>query len=395
MEFYSFHLMPWPHVPPDFDDTAKYPSAWVTLSNEVYDPERGHELYNRYLDELELAEQLGFDGVGINEHHQNTYGTMPAPNVIAGMLARRTSRVKIAILGNGIPLRDHPLRVAEEVAMLDVVTGGRIVSGMVRGIGCEYLSTGVNPTHSRERFLEAHDLIVRAWTETGPFSFEGKHYRVRYVNVWPRPLQKPHPPIWIPGFGSTETVEWCAHPDRKYPYMAVYMPDHLIKRFFDQYRSDAERFGYTASPGQLGHASPIYVAETDEQARKEAAPHIEWLYHDGLRMPLQYLFPPGYVTHKSMMGILGFAHELDWASMSFDELNEKGFCIVGSAETVRQRLSHYAKELGQGIVLALLQFGPMPHWQTVKNMELFATNVMAPLREEFKDVGTPTPPVSV
>ncbi len=384
MQFYCFHLMPWPHLPEDFADKSKYPSAWVTFSNRYYDPEQGQQLYNRYLDELEYAEKLGFDGVCVNEHHQNTYGTMPAPNLIAGMLARRTNRVKIAILGNGLPLRDHPLRVAEEVAMLDVVTGGRIVSGFVRGIGCEYYSMGVNPTHSIERFREAHELIIRAWTEEGPFNFEGKHYQVRYVNVWPRPLQQPHPPIWIPGFGSQETIEWCAHPSRKYPYLAVFMPDHLIKMFFDLYREAAQRFGYEASPYQLGHLIPIYVAETDERAKEEAADHALWLYHKGLRHKQEFLFPPGYVTAASMRRILGFADEMDWGKMSFDELNEKGFCVVGSVETVRQRLSAYVRELGFGLLLALLQFGDMPYHRTVKNMELFATEVMPVLKAEFK-----------
>lgn len=384
MQFYFFHLMPWPYLPEDFADKTKHPSAWVTFSNRHYDPQKGCLLYNRYLDELEYAEKLGFDGVCVNEHHQTTYGTMPAPNIIAAMLARRTSRVKIVILGNGIPLHDHPLRVAEEVAMLDVVSGGRIISGLVRGIGCEYYSLGVNPTHSLERFREAHELIIRAWTEVGPFCFEGKHYQVRYVNVWPRPLQQPHPPIWIPGFGSKETVEWCAHPSRKYPYQAVYMSEQLVKRYFDGYREAAERFGYTASPYQMGHLLPIYVAETDSRAREEAADHLLWLYHRGLRIPMPYLFPPGYVTHESMRRILEFAHELDWASMSFDELNEKGYCVVGSVETVRHRLATYVKELGFGLLLALLQFGDMPHYRTVKNMELFATEVMPFLREEFR-----------
>ncbi|MGD9764479.1 MAG: LLM class flavin-dependent oxidoreductase [Candidatus Binatia bacterium] len=385
MQFYFFHLMPWPHIPEDFGDRSKYPSAWVTFSNRHYDPVRGHELYNRYLDEIEYAEKLGFDGVGVNEHHQNTYGTMPAPNVISGMLARRTSRVKIAILGNGLPLRDHPLRVAEEVAMLDVVSGGRIISGFVRGIGGEYYSMGVNPTTSAERFKEAHDLIIRAWTEEGPFRVEGKHYRIRYVNVWPRPFQKPHPPIWVPGFGSRETVEWCAHPDRKYPYLAVYMSDRLVKQFFDLYHEAAERYGYTASPYQLGHLIPIYVAETDKQALEEAKNHVLWLYHKALRMPLQMYFPPGYVTHQTMKRVLGFASELDWESMTFEELNEKGYCLVGSAETVRQRLSHIAKELRFGLVLGLFQIGDMPHHRTIKNMDLFASQVMPKLREEFQD----------
>jgi len=384
MQFYVFHLMPWPYLPPDFDDVTKYPSAWVTFSNRYYDPEKGHLLYNRYLDELEYAEKLGYDGVCVNEHHQNTYGTMPAPNIMAAMLARRTSRLKIAIVGNGLPLRDHPLRVAEEVAMLDVVTGGRVISGFVRGIGNEYFSMGINPTYSNERFLEAHDLIIRAWTETGPFSFEGKHYRVRYVNVWPRPLQKPHPPIWIPGFGSRETVEWCAHPSRKYAYMATYMPESLIKSFFDLYRETASKHGYEASPYQMGHLIPIYVAENDSRAMEEAKDHVLWLYHKGLRLKWEFLFPPGYVSAASMKRIVGFADQLDWAKMDFDYLNENGYCVVGSAATVRQRLSAYVKEFGFGLLLALLQFGDMPHYRTVKNLELFASDVMPALREEFK-----------
>ena len=170
MDFFYFHLMPWPHLPRDFD--RRHDSAWVTLPNRAYDPVRGHRLYNEYLDELETAERLGFDGVCVNEHHQSAYGTMPSPNLMAAALVRRTSRVRIAVLGNAIGLRDHPLRVAEEIAMLDVMSGGRIISGFVRGIGCEHFSLGVNPTYSRERFYEAHDLILRAWTEPGPFSFE-------------------------------------------------------------------------------------------------------------------------------------------------------------------------------------------------------------------------------
>ncbi len=135
MEIHLFHLMPWPYLPADFDDRERYPSTWVTLSNTHYDPERGHELYNRYLDEMEYAEELGFDGVSVNEHHQNAYGLMPAPNIMAAAVARRTRRIKLLILGNGLPLRDHPLRIAEEVAMLDAMSGGRVISGFVRGIG--------------------------------------------------------------------------------------------------------------------------------------------------------------------------------------------------------------------------------------------------------------------
>ena len=177
-----------------------------------------------------------------------------------------------------------------------------------------------------------------------------------------------------------------ADPARKYPYLAVYMSDDLVKMYFDQYRAAAEESGYTASPYQMGHLLPIYVAETDERAREEAAEHVLWLYHRGLRIPLNMLFPPGYVTHQSMRHILSIADELDYANMSFDDFNARGYCVVGSVETVKQRLVESIGKLGYGILLSLLQIGDMPHYRTIKNMELFATEVMPYLKKEFQDM---------
>src|ERR671922_2349290 len=133
MQFFAFHLMPWDRLPADF--ATKYESAWTWLPNSIYDPRHGHELYNRYLDELCLADELGFDGVCVNEHHQNAYGTMPSPNLMGAYIAARTERIPIGIIGNALPLHANPLRVAEEVAMLDVISGGRILSRVVRGTG--------------------------------------------------------------------------------------------------------------------------------------------------------------------------------------------------------------------------------------------------------------------
>ena len=213
MNCFFFHLMPYGPLDPATD--GQYHSAWVTLPNSYYDPQEGHQLYNRYLDELELADQLGFDGICVNEHHQTAYGLMPAPNLLAAALARRTERAKIAILGRALPLLANPLAIAEEYALLDNLTAGRIICGFVRGIGAEYHTTGVNPSRSHERFHEAHDLITQAWTRTGPFPFEGHHYHFNYVNIWPRPYQEPHPPIWIPSQGSTETMRWASAPERR------------------------------------------------------------------------------------------------------------------------------------------------------------------------------------
>lgn len=376
MEFYAFHLMPWPHLPAGYRE--RYDSAWVTLPNSTYDPEIGQHLYGRYIDELVEAAEAGFDGICVNEHHQTAYGLMPAPNLIAAMLVQRTRDVKIAVLGNALPLRDHPLRVAEEIAMLDVISGGRIISGFVRGIGSEYHSFGVNPAHSRERFMEAHDLIVKAWTEPGPFSWDGRHYSFRYANVWPRPLQRPHPPIWIPSQGSGETIDWAA--ERRYTYMQTYTPLEQIRPFFDQYREAAERCGYTASQEQLGWAVPIYVGETDEQAREEAAPHLEMLSNDLLRTTPELLFPPNYLTEASMERVLASKRGIIGARKSFEDIDSSGLAVVGSADTVCRRIEAAQRVLGFGRLIAFVHFGSLPAENTRRNIERFAERVMPRLR---------------
>ena len=377
LDFYFFHLMPWPYLPDDFDE--KYDSAWVTVPNRLYDPVRGHDLYNRYLDELEYAEALGFDGLCVNEHHQNAYGNMPSPNLVAATLARRTTRAKLAILGNALPLRDHPLRVAEEVAMLDVITGGRVIHGIVRGLGAEYHSNNVNPVYSRERFQEAHDLIIRAWTEPGPFRFAGKHYHFDYVNVWPRPYQQPHPPIWIPSQGSQETIEWASHPSRKYTYLQTFSPLPAVARFLKMYRDQAETYGYQATGDQLGWAVPVYVAESDAIARREAKPHIEAFRNKFAKMPFEMLLPPGYLTMASMKRVAAAKANLSM-EMTLELLDEQGMFICGSAATVRERLAEAQKTIGFNHLLPLLQFGTLPHELTMKNAKTFAEQVMPQLR---------------
>jgi alkanesulfonate monooxygenase SsuD/methylene tetrahydromethanopterin reductase-like flavin-dependent oxidoreductase (luciferase family) len=377
MQFFYFHLMPWPHLPADFD--RRHPSSWVTLPNHIYDPKRGHVLYNEYLDELERAEALGFDGLGVNEHHQNAYGTVPSPNLMAAALVRRTKKAKIAILGNGISLRDHPLRVAEEIAMLDVMSGGRIISGFVRGIGCEYLSMGINPTHSRERFYEAHDLIVRAWTEDGPFTFEGKHYRVRYANVWPRPLQRPHPPIWLPSQGSTETIRFGVQ--HRYPFVTVFTAYAHTKRLLEEYKAEAERTGDTARPEQIGFALPVYVAESDARAREQARPHVMWLFRRGLKIPPHFLLPPGYVTEQSLRKFLS-AGMRPPSDLSFEELERGGYVLLGSPRTVLDRLKEYYRDLHFGLFIGGGRIGDMPYEKASKSVELFAREVMPALRAE-------------
>lgn len=379
MKFNFFHLMPYPYLPDDYDDVEKHPSPSLRFSNSYFDPAIGRNLYHRYLDELEYADQLGYDGVIVNEHHQSAYGMMPSPNIMAAALARRTERSTIMVLGNALPVRGNPLRVAEEIAMLDHLTDGRLVSGFVRGIGWEHWVSGVSPSESRSRFNEAHDLIKKAWTSPGPFEWIGKHYEYRYVNPWPRPLQQPHPPIAVPGAGSPETMKWVAEND--YTYMSVYAATPVVKSWFDGYRRAVEALDRPVDPDRLALAIPIFIGEDDASALAEAQGPIEWLFHKGLRQSPELVFPAGYMSPAAMRGILATPDFKPFPETSFQELIDGGFVIVGGPETVRQRLAELHDELGFGQVQALIPIGDMPDWMTKRNTELFAAEVIPHFRD--------------
>ncbi len=378
MKFNFFHLMPYPFLPDEAHE--KFPGITLTLPEQLFRSRgQGHRTYHRYLDELEYADALGFDGIVCNEHHQTAYGIMPAPNIIAAALARRTSNARIMVLGNAIGLRDHPLRIAEEIAMLDHISGGRIVSGFVRGIGWEYYAHSVNPTKSRERFNEAHDLIIKAWTSQEPFEWYGENYEFRYVNIWPRPLQQPHPPIFIPGFGSTETVKFCAK--HRHSFMSVYAPSRMIKRWFDGYREACAEEGYEPDPEKLVYTIPVYVAETDEQAVAEAQEPIEWLFHKALNLKPEMFWPPGYMSPSSLKGMLqsGLKAFPEW---SYEELLEERIVLVGSPSTVAEQIEELRQELGFGSMNLLMAIGTLSHEKTIESTDLFASEVMPQFRRE-------------
>ena len=299
---------------------------------------------------------------------------------MAAALSRRVKTAKIAILGSAFGLRENPLTLAEEHAMIDVITGGRLISGMVRGIGAEYHTMGVNPVESLARQHEAHDLVIRAWTEPGPFAFDGKFYQFDYVNVWPRPFQKPHPPIWCPTQGSVETLEWASHPDRKYVYAQAYSPYAAVARYLDAYREVAQRkHGYTAASDRLAWNLPVYVAETDEKAMAEAKPHLEAMFNTFLSMPTEYLFPPGYTSPESLKKMMQTKGAV-FGKSTAEGLVEKGIAVVGSPDTVRKRFTQCHRELGLGNLICLMQFGTLPRDLTERNLRMFAKQVLPTLQ---------------
>jgi alkanesulfonate monooxygenase SsuD/methylene tetrahydromethanopterin reductase-like flavin-dependent oxidoreductase (luciferase family) len=390
MKFTWFNLMPWPYLPDDFRE--KHHSVWVDIPNKLYDPQKGHYVYHEYMDQLEYAESLGFDGIGCNEHHQNGYGLMPSPNIIAAGLARRTSKAAIAVIGNSIALYNPPLRVAEEFAMLDVISGGRLLAGFPVGTSMDTnYCYGQIPALTRDKYAEAHELIMRAWHEEEPFAFDGKYNQLRYVNLWPKPIQKPNPPIYIPGGGSIETWDFCVENDYNYSYLSFtgYLRG---KKLLDGYWDRVAKSGKDESPYRGAFAQTICVAETDAEAEKLYAEHVSYFYNRCLHIYGGFADAPGYRTIKTLQANVLTALSEDvqklFPTLTWKQLLDEGYVIAGSPETVRQRMEELIKGLHVGHVFCLIHVGNMPDWKTRYSTKLFAEKVMPHLRNmwpEWKD----------
>ena len=272
----------------DFGATA------LMFSNSYFDPREGSRLYNEYLEHYQMVDQLGFDGIMLNEHHNAPFCMQARCNMFAAILAAATKNVKIVLLGNPLPLSENPVQLAEELAMIDMISKGRLVSGFVRGGGQEQLANNVSPAFNRERFEEAHDLIIRIWTEPGPFRWEGAHYQHRVVNPWAVPMQKPHPRIWIPGVVSRETILWAAR--HGYPYIALNTPVERTKQIWKLYDDAAAEVGLPGGPSYHGLLKQIHVAETEEKALENARQFL-WMQGEftGLAHPV-WSTPSGYFS---------------------------------------------------------------------------------------------------
>lgn len=387
MKVCFFHLMPYQDLPANFED--QYRSAWVDAPNRLFDPEKCQVYYDDYLEELQFADSVGFDGVCVNEHHNNAYGLMPSPNLIASVLSRTTSNGALVVLGNSLALYQPPVRVAEEMAMLDIMSNGRLVAGFPVGTSMDTtLSYGQTPITLRDRHSEAHDLIIKAWTERDPFIFNGKYNQLRYVNIWPRPLQQPHPPVWIPGSGSLETWDWVL--DRNYVYCYLSYFGYLrglrvVNGFWDRV---SER-GLDDNPHRLGFLQLVCVSESDESAEAEYSEHVKYFYRKMLRIHPPFAEAPGYRSIKSIRESVRpqvgeeaqkAASELEWK-----DFVEQGHVIAGSPSTVRDQLIEAAKMLRVGHLMCLLHIGSMPKELTLKNTELFAKEVMPAVKNLWSD----------
>jgi alkanesulfonate monooxygenase SsuD/methylene tetrahydromethanopterin reductase-like flavin-dependent oxidoreductase (luciferase family) len=381
-EVYFFTEMGYTAYPQD--DARRLGYNNLLFPNAHFSPERAQALYGMYFEELQYCTEAGFDGVMINEHHNNPLCMMPSVNVIGAILARTTRKGRIVFLGNVLPIHDNPLRVAEELAMIDILSGGRVVCGFVRGIGQESLATNTNPVYNRERFDEAHDLILKAWTTPGPFRWEGKHYHYRIVNPWVRPLQQPHPPIWIPGVASPESVRWAA--EHRYPYVALAPALDLLEEIHGLYDEVAAAAGFTPTAEHRGYAIRVSVADSDDEAYEQGK-HFFWQLGTSFgAAPRHWQAPPGYLSRAAAQGRRAQRRATEvnitpgGPSLGYEEAHATYQIVSGNPDTVLKKLQHIIDLVDPGYLILWGREGPMSHEAARRAIDLLGQEVIPALK---------------
>ena len=369
LRFNVMHFMPYVHLP---ENHKEFKSTWVSFPNKYYDPEKGHELYQRYLEQLILADRLGYDAIVLNEHHNTVYSMMATPNVLASALVPQTKRARICVWGVP-PNFMLPNRLAEEYAILDVLSKGRLEVAFPLGTGMEYWSNPVNPATARAKFRESLEIMIQAWTADGPTTYYGDHYTYRFLNPWPRPYQKPHPPCYIVGTGSPETIELAA--EFGFGYSSVFVPQKRALELNNKLRERAAHHGHTIRPDQLPLLTYVYVAETEEQAREEYIPHLRRFFEDYARSTPQWLAPPGYISVEQLKIRAAGADKMH-GGFDFDAISQSFFVAVGTPEKVANQIGEWTDRMGTSHVNNVMHVADMSHWKTVKNLTLFAEEVI-------------------
>ena len=383
MKAWHFSENAYPYLPP----ADEYESIRVTLPNRNYDPAKGAALYDRYIDEWLIAEDEGVE-IMLNEHHQTATCVDPAAPLVLAALARLSTKARLLILGNPVANRRQPVRVAEEMAMVDILSKGRLECGFVRGVPYEISPANSNPVRMNERQWEAMDLIVKAWSHhDGPFSHEGRFFHSRMVNIWPRPYQQPHPPIWV----STTSAGGAERVGTRGYVQATFLTGYgQTPRIYDAYRKgwrEAGR-GQDVPVDRLAYAALVYVGESEAKARA-GAEKLLW-YMTANKVPLHFCYPPGYVPTPVHAQILRGAPVDQHAGIrdkaTVDKATELGIMFAGTPDQVyRQITTFYHHVGGFGHLLIMGQAGFLEHDDTVHGIRTFAREVYPRLKAEFPD----------
>lgn len=375
MKFWYFSECAYPYLPP----VEEYDSIRVTLPSRHLDPVLHADLWHRYLDEWNVAEECGF-GIMLNEHHSTATCVSPAVPIVAGILARETKTARILVLGNPIANRPDPVRVAEEMAFVDIISRGRLECGFVRGVPYEVSATNSDPVAMSERFWEAHDLIMKAWTShDGPFSWTGDNFEHRQVNIWPRPYQQPHPPVWITTTTPSSSARIAEH---RYTLATVLQKTEVTSAIFGNYRKRAAELGTPEDPSKLAYCGLVYVGATEEEARA-GAEKVMW-YATSNKVAPPFFAPPGYMPPQARLDALGATTKdnTSLTALKLEQLAAHNILFWGTPDQVYRQFERFYEEVGSfGNFMIMGQAGFLNHDDTVSSMRLFAREVAPRIRK--------------
>lgn len=368
MKFYTFDECTYPGVPPEVGPEVRF-------TNRFCDPRIVTKTYLEHLDEWAMCEDLGFDGAFVNEHHFTAINIQPSCNITATAIIMRTKRMKVGVIGNILPLR-HPVQTAEEFAMMDCLSGGRFIGGIVRGVPFEYVSYNVDPFTSSERLRESFDVVHKCLTEE-LVDYDGKYWKLTGVSIWPKPIQRPLP-FWMPT-GSLETIEFAA--ERRIVGCQVFYPSEAFRDSFELYRKVAhERFGWQPGHDQFVGARLIHVAETNAQAIEEAREAVGYFFRVFSR-PVNNPAPvPGLHSDRSFTHRKRIERDFPGPHTPFEQMREDGFVVCGDRDYVTRWLEKDMKVAGYGHFLGMFHVGNLPHEKVMSSKRLFAEYVMPELR---------------
>lgn len=390
--------IPYPFVPPAVLGAAD--SVRGSLPNRYCDPKVSADLFEEVIDEFMLCDDLGLNVLAV-EHHAGINSLLGANPLLVGILARQTRRVRILSLGTLISLRLDPVRVAEEYATADVISRGRLEIGFVKSGGTEMASNQANPVNNVERYWEAIDLVTKALTHhDGPFSWEGKHFTHRHVNIWPRPWQAPHPRMW----SATGDPETAAEVGRRGLVHVLILrgPDGTRRAYAANRKARAEAGLPPLTTDHFAYAALGYVGDTDEEGLRVGS-KLLWFLHTSLKSAPQYSrFLPGAISplaapqvYRSAPRPAGAAaggappavasasqNAARLVSITPEQAIADGILFAGSPDTVyKQIMSFHDKVGGFGHVSLVGRSGFMTHAESEKGIRLFANEVLPRLRE--------------
>ena len=339
-----------------------------------YSAEWAERSMNRTLEQFQLGDEVGFDWVTVAEHHFAPFSMTPNPMVMAAALNKVVKRAKIAILGPDIPILD-PVRVAEELAMVDTLTGGRVIAGLMRGSPNEYVTYNINPAESRGRFEEALQIIRMAWQEPQPFGWQGRFYEYRSICIWPRPVQKPHPPIYM-STASPEAGEFAAR--NRLGAGFAFTTLQIATKAAKYYREQCRKAGWEAKPEDIIYRLGVHVSDSDDQAMDE-------LIASGGGQPRIGLSFRNRNVEKAVANSGYYGRDIDNQRARLQSRGEikdriyKGQVLVGTPETVLKQIKRIRDELGAGVLD--LSLGAQLGDKTLKSIELFGTKVLPRMHE--------------